>query len=389
MNETHGPLAAPPPARVLMLTSDSAIGGTERIILSLLRHIDGKRFRPSLVAMFGPGDLVDEARALGVEALNLRMREGSKTAALREWMAFLRRENPHVIQSLLIHSNLLGRLTVLARRDTALLAGISTVYTAEGYGRAYAWLERCTHWLDTLYCVNSELGLKQVREAIRLPARKLALVHNGIPLLEQPDRNEVRAELVRTFGLPESSAIVGIVAHMRPQKRHDLLIRAFAKALDRFPDSRLLIVGGGETETRMRQLAADLGAADRVVFAGFQPEARRMMRGMDVFALPSDVEGEPVSVMEAMDAGLPVLACRTGGIPEIVEDGITGILTRPGDLDGFALALESLLGDARLRKRMGEAGRARVREKFSAERMTREFEALYLRCLEAKQPRRG
>ncbi len=371
-----------------MLTTDSEICGTERIILSLLRHLDRTRFSASLVTLFGPGDLVAEVKKVGYSALNLRMKEGSKRNALMLWKQFLADHQPDVIQSLLIHSNILARVTSLFNRKVSILSGISTVYTVEGYGRLYGLIERYTHFLDTLYCVNSELGMKQVRDLIRLPERKLALVHNGLQLMDTPpDRSEMRKKLCSTFHFDSDDLVVGIVAQLRPAKRHDILIRSIGALATEFPNLRLLIIGQGEMESSGKTLVNELGIESVVRFAGYRNDARQLLYGMDVFALPSEVEGEPVSVMEAMDAELPIAAAATGGISEIVENHVSGMLAAPRDEKGFTDALRTILADKELRKSMGQAGKKRIYEKFSAERMTRQFEELYERCYAIKQGR--
>ncbi len=367
--------------RIVMLTTDSDLCGTERIILSLLRHIDRKRFQPALVTHYGPGDLCHAAEELGVPSLNLRMKEDSFFAALKRWRHFLNEFNPHMIQSLLIHSNILGRATVLFRNEIAMLSGISTVYTIEGYGRLYAWIERITHPLDSLYIVNSELGLDKVLNLIGLPKNKLALVHNGIEIDVFGDETaDIRTQVRNEFGFDESHLVVGIVAQLRPAKRHDLLIRAAAQLIKQVPELRLLIVGQGEMEIPSKELAKKEGIHQKTIFTGYRSDARRLLLGMDIFALPSVVEGEPVSVMEAMDAGLPIVAAETGGIPEIVQDGISGFICPQNDLESFQDALQQLLVDPSLRSELGQNAQQRVREKFSAERMCAEFQECYDDC---------
>ncbi len=374
------------PLHVLMLTTDSEICGTERILLSLLRNLNRSKYNASVVTLFGPGDLVEEVEKLGYPAINLRMKEDSFFKGLQRWRTFLNEQQPNLIQSLLIHSNLLGRFTTFAwKRRIAMLGGISTVYTVEGYGRMYAWIERLTHFMDDLYCVNSGLGMKQVREAIRLPGTKLALVHNGVQLMDDPlDIDLARREVRHEFGFGAKDLVVGVVAQLRPPKRHDILVNSVYALKDSFPKLRLLIVGTGERKQALQSMAHEMGIEDRVVFAGFRTDARRLLYGMDIFGLPSEVEGEPVSVMEAMNAGLPVAAAATGGIPEITRAGETSLLSTPGNQDEFTSILKEMLRDEEMRTRMGEAGKKRVRELFSAERMTREFEALYDRSYQSR-----
>lgn len=374
------PGGTPPyPLHILMLTTDSEICGTERIMLSLLRNLDRDKYNASVVTLFGPGDLAEEVKRMGYPAVNLRLKEDSVWKGLSHWRKFLNEQKPDVIQSLLIHSNILGRFSAFFwKRRTAMLGGISTVYTVEGYGKAYAWIERCTHFMDDLYCVNSELGMKQVKEAIRLPEKKLALVHNGVQLMnDPPDIQAVRNEVRNEFGFHAEDLVIGIVAQLRPPKRHDILVHSIHALKDTLPNVRLLILGTGEREEALKKIVSDLNLQAHVVFTGFRTDARRLLYGMDIFGLPSEVEGEPVSVMEAMNAGLPVAAAATGGIPEITQAGETSLLSTPGNQEEYTAILQKLLQDSSMRIRMGEAGKMRVRELFSAERMTREFEALY------------
>lgn len=366
--------------RVLLLTTDSKICGTERMILSLLRRLDRGRFTPRLATMKGPGDLVEEARGLGVEALNLEMDRGL-WRGLRRWREAVNEFHPQVIHAFLHHANLLARATRLTRRDFRVIAGIRTVYTAAAYGRLYGWLERLTHPLDTFFVANAEAGWRGLRDNMGLPDRKLVVIHNGLELLiEATDPEPIRREIRSEFGLDDGHLVVGIVAQLRPPKRHDLLIQAAGDLKERYPNLRLLIIGQGEMEAALQEQAQRAGLEDRVIFTGYRNEARRLLRGLDLFALPSEVEGEPVSILEAMAAGLPVVAARAGGIPEVVADGVTGILCDPGSREGLRDALADMLASPEKRQAMGAAGKERGALYFSADIMARRFQELYEKC---------
>jgi len=343
-------------ARVLLLTTDSKICGTERMILSLLRRLDRGRVTPLLATMKGPGDLVDEAARLGVEAVNLEMDRGL-WRGLRRWRKVVDEFHPRVIHAFLHHANLLARATRLVNRDLRVIAGIRTVYTAADYGRLYGWLERLTHPLDTFFVANSEAGRWGLTENMGLPDRKLVVVHNGLEWMEEEtDPARIRREVRSEFGLNDGHLVVGIVAQLRPPKRHDLLIQAAGDLKERYPGLRMLIIGQGEMEAALKEQAKKAGLEDRVIFTGYRDDARRLLRGMDLFALPSEVEGEPVSILEAMAAGLPVAAARAGGIPEVVAHGGTGILCDPGSRDGLRDTLAELLASPEKRHAMGRRG---------------------------------
>lgn len=373
--------------RLLLITPDSQICGTEQRIYSLLRNINRDKFALGLVTCFGPGDLVEAARNLGIPAMNLRMKEDSIVAGLRRWKGFVAEFNPHVLQSLLFYSNLLARMTRFFMRDVAVLSGISTVYSSREYGHFYAWGERLTHRLDSLYVANSMVGRNEAMRAFRIPDAKLAVVHNGIEITHESEKeyHKIRDEIREDFGYERHHLVVGMTAQLRPAKRHDLLIEAAAQLKPKFPTLRLLLIGGGEPLERLTQLAHAKGVGAETCFTGYRADARRLLHAMDLFALPSDVEGEPVSVLEAMDAMLPVVSTRTGGIPDLVQAEHTGLLSEPGQLDPFIRNLDRLLDSSVLRQTMGEAGRQRVITHFSAERMTQEFQRLYEACFAMRQ----
>ncbi|MBD3266122.1 glycosyltransferase [bacterium] len=372
--------------RILMLTPDSKICGTEQRILNLINNVNRNKFELALVTLFGPGDLIQKAYEAGIQVLNLQLKENSKIQGFMQWRRFVRDFDPHIIQSLLFYSNLLGRFTCLFKRDIAMLSGISTVFSYQEYGHFYAWMEQLTHGLDTLYVANSTEGKESALKLLNISARKMELIHNGIAIEDESEKeyHRIREEARREFGFEKNHLVIGMVAQLRPAKRHDLLLEAAGRLKNDFPTLRLLIVGQGKQETVLREMAREQGVEQETIFAGFRADVRRLLHGLDIFALPSDVEGEPVSIMEAMEASLPVAATRTGGIPEIVEENKTGLLCEPGDVEGLISQLAKFLDSSVLRQNYGFAGRQRIIEQFSAARMAAQFEKLYEKCLQMR-----
>jgi glycosyltransferase involved in cell wall biosynthesis len=355
--------------------------GTEGMILTLLRNLDRSRFTPTLVTLKGPGDLVRAAQNIGIDGYNLGLSRSQLITGFQDFRALVNKIQPNVIHSFLFHSNLLARAIKLFDRNIAVISGIRTVYTVKDYGRLYGFLERMTHSLDRFYVANSQHGLQSVIDDMRLPERKLIMIHNGLELNEPNESAaSIRKDLDSEFGFDEKAIIIGIVAQLRPPKRHDLLIRAIARLKDCCPHARLLIIGQGYIEVDLKALAKEKDIEDRVVFAGYRNDVIRLLHGMDIFALASEVEGQPVSILEAMNASLPVVAARAGGIPEVVSAGKTGLLCESGSIDDLCQALTRLLESSDLRESMGNAGKERVRNIFSVERMTQRFQGLYQRC---------
>jgi glycosyltransferase involved in cell wall biosynthesis len=167
-------------------------------------------------------------------------------------------------------------------------------------------------------------------------------------------------------------------------KRHDLLLRAFAQVRKQLQDAHLLIVGAGPLLADLRRLAAELGV-DRVThFLGYQSEPQRYLHLIDVFALTSASEGIPQALLEASAAGIPAVASHVGGVPEVIEDGRTGLLFPNGDVEAFTCGILALLKDRERARRMGGAARARVEFLFHIRRMAAEYHSQFLELLGSK-----
>ncbi|MEA3308129.1 MAG: glycosyltransferase, partial [Chloroflexota bacterium] len=231
---------------------------------------------------------------------------------------------------------------------------------------------------DRVACV-SQLVADFAVEEVGIPRHKIVVIPNGIDAQafeHLPAKPQARARL----GLPLNSTLVGTVARLNPVKRLDVLLQATAL----MNDVHVVIVGAGPEWERLKTLRKQLGLADRVHLAGQQSNVPEWLAALDLFALTSDWEGMSNALLEAMAAGLPVVATAVGGTPEVVVDGETGFLVPPRDPNALAQAIIRLLRDPDLRHQMGEAGRARVAAHFSVEQMVRKTEALYEKLLAEK-----
>jgi glycosyltransferase involved in cell wall biosynthesis len=184
-------------------------------------------------------------------------------------------------------------------------------------------------------------------------------------------------EVRRDLGLPEEAPVIGLVGRLDHWgKGHKELIAAMVRLKER-RSCKALIVGGGRREEEIKQAAAEAGLADDVHFVGMRPDVPDLLQAMDIFVLPSYSEGVSLALLEAMAAGLPVIATAVGGTPETVSEGVTGLLIPPRDVEALAGALERLLADSALAKKLGENARKMVKEKFSLERLGREVNEIY------------
>jgi glycosyltransferase involved in cell wall biosynthesis len=280
----------------------------------------------------------------------------------------LREPRPDVV-----HSHQIGAL--LYAGPAARLAGVPVVVHTE-HGKNYAGRLRmrllgrlAARSARRVFAVSGDI-LREMRDGQVVPPGKLAHVPNGADV-DRFNLADDMAELRREVGLPGEGPVIGTVGRLTGLKRHDVLLRGFARL--RRPTARLLIVGDGPTREELVSLAASLGVTDRVMFAGYQDRPERALAAMDVFALTSDSEGMPLAILEAWAAGKPVVASRVGGVPELVADGRTGLLFAAGDDRALAGCLDRLLNDRPLAGALGEAGRALVRERYDTRVMARAY----------------
>jgi glycosyltransferase involved in cell wall biosynthesis len=171
--------------------------------------------------------------------------------------------------------------------------------------------------------------------------------------------------------------VLGTVARLDAVKGLDILLRAFARVLERLPEARLLVVGDGPEARALHDLARGLGLRDRVIFTGAIPAAARCLPALDLYVSASRREGLPLAVLEAMACGLAVVATRVTGHVDLIEDGMTGVLVPPEEPAALAAAAMALLQDPARRRAMGQAGRERVETRFVLARMVDQVGALY------------
>lgn len=223
-------------------------------------------------------------------------------------------------------------------------------------------------------------------DKIRLPANKVTLINNGVAQAPPATAEQVHS-VHEAYGLTTEHFVIGTVGRLFDHhKRVSDLIRALPLILAFCPDARLLIVGTGPEENMLREQAIALGVARQVLLAGYQVDPQPFYAVMDVFALASAYEAFGLVLVEAMLAGLPVVATRVGGIPTVVSAGETGFLVEPGQPPALADALLTLQRSAELRRALGQKGRARALAEFSADRYVREVDQLYQRLLSERRP---
>jgi glycosyltransferase involved in cell wall biosynthesis len=370
---------------VVTLVDRLVHGGAERLAADIATGLDPARFAATLCvtrwsdpAHARAPEVAErvrrDAEAAGVRFLGLTRGSRRDLAAWRPLVGLLRSGGADVVHGHMFGSNVWA--VVLGR-----LAGVPVVIAHE-----HSWAftgDRARRLVDrhvigrgadaVIAC--SEEDRRRMVEVERIPAERVLFVPNGITAREPAPGRDVRGEL----GIPSGALVVGSVGALRPEKRFDVLLRAAARLTPSWPGLRVVIAGAGPEHERLAGLAVALGLADRVTLLGARTDVPDVLRACDVAVNCSDFEGTPLSVLEYMEAGLPVVASRVGGLPSLIGDGVHGLLVPRRDPAALAAALAALLADGERRRAMGAEGRRRRREEFDLAVMVDRLQDLYER----------
>jgi glycosyltransferase involved in cell wall biosynthesis len=310
-----------------------------------------------------------EARRRGLAVVKFRMRRGLNVAGAFRIAGYARRNGFEIIHSHGYNGNiLLGLMPRRVRR----VAMISTLHGWTGQQRVgrmafYQWLDRLAlHFVDRVVVVSeSMLGLRGVRTL-----RRVSVVRNGIDVAgPQEAMPRVRADT--------GKVLIGAAGRLSAEKGFHFLIEAFSLVRRAGLDAQLTIVGEGPERGRLERIIDQTGLADHVRLPGFRDDMQGFLYDIDVFVLSSLTEGAPMSVLEAMRAGTPIVATEVGGIPEMLEFGRAGLLVKPGDVVGLANAIGVVRGNAEETRRRTERAQDRVKEKYNSRIMAEAYCDLY------------
>jgi sugar transferase (PEP-CTERM/EpsH1 system associated) len=359
------------------------VGGLERNVVNQVREGQKLGQTVSVVCLERAGTLAGQVLALGAKVISLEKRAGLRPGIILGMRRALWALRPDVV-----HTHQLA--TLLYGGIAARTLGVPVVFHTEHGRERYATRRKTRllgrlagHFADRFYCLTRDMA-SAVRAA-GVAEGRVCLIQNGIDISRFTEAVCDRAALRQSLSIPPDAPVIGTVGRLSEIKRQDVLICAFARARDTFPDAHLVIVGDGPLLGDLRSMADGIGIGEAVHFVGYQPHSAPYLRAMDVFTLTSRSEGMPQAVLEACVMGLPVVASRVGGLPEVISDGVTGILFEPDDDQGIANALCDLLGDPRKRRDLGVAAKARVQANFSVARMAGEYHRDALNLIRARR----
>lgn len=302
----------------------------------------------------------------------------------RRIVGILRKERIDILHTYLPAANVLGSAAGLfAGTRIKIVSKRALCQHKEGHP-VYSFFENLSNLAADALMVNSFSVAEDVRRTERFCERKMFLVYNGVDPADEPVRGEPVLPPPDLF-LPPDTILLSYIAHLREEKGHRCLIEAAPMVFASFPTARLLLVGREDTAApEVRRRIDTMGLTGRVILTGPRRDVPRILKSSRLVVHPG-AEGFSNAILEAMAAGVPVVAARVGGNREAVVDGETGFLVPPGDAGAFAEAIRKILHDPSLARRMGEAGRRRVKEHFSLDRMVANVEKTYGELIAGRQ----
>jgi sugar transferase (PEP-CTERM/EpsH1 system associated) len=358
------------------------IGGLENGLVNIINRMPANRYRHAIICLttFSDFRLRIERSDVGVFALGKR--DGKDPLCYFRLWRLLRRLRPDIV-----HTRNLPTLDAIL---VAVAAGVPNrvhgehgrdMLELQGSNRKYNFLRRlCRPFVDSYIPLSRDLEF-WLQNTIAVPKRKIVQIYNGVDIETFRPARKGRDPLPLAGLNREDTVVIGTVGRLAPVKDPVTLVRAFLRLLEYIPDAkrrlRLAMVGDGPLRAQIEDLLVTAGATDKVWLAGARDDVSALLRGLDIFVLPSLAEGISNTILEAMATGLPVVATRVGGTPDLVIEGVTGTIVPPADVAAMADALKMYIERPDLRHKRGRAGRERVEREFDMAKMVRSYQSVY------------
>lgn len=379
----HGPLPGGSRIRVVELLATGTNGGAQEHVYSLISRLDHSRYDVSVISL-SPGSAARRIEKLGVPVTVLEVHDDA--IAVGAVAALVDEIGPDVLHNHMYRAELVGTRAAIAMREIGRRKPylVSTVHSSRVRSpEDREVLRRLTPEMDQLIAVSRSI-VQKIHDEDRA-GTPVRLIYNGVDL-QRYDHQEPCCTLRDEYAMEPDAPIVGVVARLEPEKGHPTLLDAWPLVLREVPSARLLIIGEGSRQDELRDRTVELGIQHRVIFTGRRDDMPAVTAALDVAVLPSYREAQGLTVLEAMALSRPVVASNVGGIPEMIEDGVTGLLVPPHDPPALAAAIVRLLTDHPFADTVGRAGHQLVHDRFCVELMVNAIEAIYEEGARAVRP---
>ncbi|MFV1965339.1 MAG: glycosyltransferase, partial [Pirellulaceae bacterium] len=366
------PLGDRGPLRVLFVITSMPIGGAETLLVSLVRRLDRERFRPELCCLKELG-VLGTLLADEMPAFDRLLSGKHDVRVFARLVSLLRKRQTDAVITVGAGDKMFwGRLAGWWGRVPVVLSALHSTGWPDAIGR----LNRALTPLTDAFIAVAESHGRYLIDAEGLPREKVRAIPNGIDVDRFRHLDAGRARVRSELGIPPSAPVCGIVAALRFEKNHPLFVEAAELVHRQLPQAHFLVVGEGPERRDLEERIRQKGLGDRIHLLGARQDIPELLSAMDLFSLTSRSEANPVSILEAMACGVPVVATRVGSVPETVFPGCTGFLAEPNDAKEMAEYWLELMHDPVGAQEMGEQGRRRVVEHGSIGRMVQGYEDL-------------
>ena len=372
---SHEPFLEPNPQRplkTLFVITSMPVGGAETLLVNLLRNFRPSHVVPSVACLKEKGPLGEEIEK-EFTLTEHWLKSKYDLRVLPTLASHIRNEKIDALISVGAGDKMFwGRLAARIASVPVICSALHSTGWPDGVGRMNRWLTPVT---DAFIAVAKPHGQFLV-DFEKFPAGKVVVIPNGVDTIRfQPD-HESRSQVRKDLALAPDTPLVGIVAALRPEKNHALFLNAASKVIGKFPRAHFVIVGDGPERTNLENTIAALNLGKKISLLGTRSDTPRLLAAMDVFALTSHNEASPVSILEALSCGVPVVSTRVGSVAESVHDHRNGFTVEPGDVDALADRIQYLLMNKESAEMMGNVGREHVQSHGSLETMVRSYEHL-------------
>ncbi|TWT84967.1 putative glycosyltransferase EpsF [Planctomycetes bacterium CA13] len=368
------------PLRCLFVITSMPVGGAETLLVNLMRRMDPAVMVPEVACLkeAGPlGEQIADEFSLHTDLLSGKY----DLRILPRLIRLMRKRQIDVVVTVGAGDKMFwGRMAAKLAGVPVIASALHSTGWPDGVGRLNRTLTRVT---DAFIAVADSHG-EFLRDFEHFPAEKVHVIRNGIDCDRFKPNDQARSTLLSELGLAPDTAIIGIVAALRSEKNHEMFVRAAGKTSQRNPNAHWVIIGDGPERSTIERVRDELNLNDRVHLLGTRHDTPELVAAMDVFALSSLNEASPVSILEALACGVPVVATDVGSVSESVVNGETGYLVPSKDVDAMAEVISRLLECTDQAKRMGKQGRERVLETGSLTAMVRGYETLATDLYDAK-----
>jgi glycosyltransferase involved in cell wall biosynthesis len=375
--------------RVVEVLATGSNGGAQEHLFNLVTRIDRERYDVSIVSLTA-GSAIRRLERTGIPVCVIE--EPDDEAAIQAVATHLAAVGADVVHAHMYRAEVVAtqaawRLAGLGRRRPYIVSTVHSSRIRSDEDRAL--LRRLTPKIDQLIAVSKAI-VRKIEDEGRVGA-PVTLIYNGVDLQRYVDQ-EACCTLHEEYKIPDGAPIVGVVARLEPEKGHPTLLEAWPRVLERVPNAHLLIVGEGSRREALESQALDLGLMQQaaspipnsVTFAGRRDDIPAVTAALDIAVLPSYREAQGLSILEAMALSRPVVASNVGGIPEMIENGETGLLVPPHDAHALGDAIARLLTDHPYADTLARAGHDLVYERFCVELMVRAVETIYDESIEGE-----